>query len=120
MNKISYLIILVALLLSSSCSDKNKENVLESERIITVDSKLVFGFDPIHNKERPFLNVQFIDIPNKWYAISHISNFDYKEGYIYKLRVLEKRVNDSQLAEDQLNVSYYLIEIISKEEVNVN
>lgn len=118
MKTFIYLLVpIIVCVFYASCSNEDTENIMISERVVIVDSKQEIGFDPIHNKERPFLRIKYKEnLQDEWLTISGISGFDYEEGYIYELKVLEKIIKPSELKEDQYPVSYELINIISKEE----
>lgn len=114
MKSISFFILLIVFSFNMSCSSDDTKDVTV-EKIVYVDSKQEVSFDQVHNLERPYLRVKFDDKAAEWSTISDISGFEYEEGYFYKLRIFETRIDQSNLAEDQPPIVYRLIEVISKE-----
>ena len=113
--KIYHLFLVFLLLELCSCSDSNGFST--SEKIIIVDSEKVMLIEPNSAKEIPYFRVRYKDEYdiNYWFHISRIKNFDYEEGFIYELKIIEKELHNP--IQDQEKISYELIEQISKTKI---
>lgn len=95
-----------------SCNNDSDDDFMVSEKTIIIDYKTQMIFDPVHNKERPYLRIKFTEDASEWTTIYGISGFNYEEGYIYILKVKEKVIR--RPLEDQPQTNYEFLSLISK------
>lgn len=110
--KIYYLLISVFLFSFFSC---DSDDFTLNERTIIVDSELVMPIEDTSAKEWPYYSIKYKeteDKPENWFLVLDITNFDYKEGYTYIIKVEEKVIKDP--LPDQPTTSYKFLELISK------
>mgnify|MGYP000880617218 CR=1 FL=1 len=98
------------IILLNAC-EKSKFTISEVELIVAPET--IMAVDPEGSVERPFLQVKEVgENWEHWLLIFGINDFEYEEGYEYRLKV-EKKVRRKE--EMYLpSFEYTLIEIISK------
>lgn len=110
--KIYFFLIFLFPFVISSCNDSSDDFSI-SEKTIIVDSKKEIGHNTVSATDMPYFRIKYQDEKSEgWTLVLSIKNFDYEEGYIYLLKVVEKELKKP--LEDQPKINYELIEIISK------
>ncbi len=101
----------LCIVLLNACD--NVEDVSEVE--IIVSSELITAIDPVGGKEADYMQIKEIgNDPGYWNTVRPhgIKGFDYQEGYEYILLVRKIKIKNP--LQDQSNIRYEFIKIISK------
>jgi heat shock protein HslJ len=107
-------IFLSIVLISFSCAvNKKHANVTEKKYWVNsfkIDCEGVGLMSCLQVQENDKIN------PDAWFNFySNIEGFDYRPGFVYKIKVRETELDESQVPADASSVMYELIEVLEKQ-----
>ncbi len=115
---LNYFLVLLLSLCTLSCSDENDDHDWFEEKIIYISSEIVPVYIFGEPSEVDGMLVK-IEGTNQWkaYPTTFIEGFEFEPGYIYSLKV--KIIHIGNPPQDDYNVQFKLISLISKTKVDI-
>ena len=113
--KIHYLLISLFLFSLFSCES---DDFTLSERTIIVDSEKAMMIEANSARELPYFRIKYKENeekPENWFYVLNITNFEYEEGYIYEIKIEEKKIKNP--IQDQPEKNYKFLQLVSKTKV---